>query len=460
MRDKNPLGRQLFYRTLGLVILLALWAISPTPSFKPLHALSLEPLQGFIVKISPLSSILEPFVGLPTYLASVQNPVLQGISVIIWIAAVYILWQALFRKPIALWQGIRRLVLLIVIGCCIVFYMLLAPFPAVRLVPQDKDMILIDLHSHTYFSYDGLASPEENAMWHIKHNFSAWFITDHWKVHNSEFLENLSRATPFTTVVLGGEEVSDNSANWFVVLGGNTSFSGSRWLAPKELIARAHSERGIVIAARWWKMYTPLKDLIAAGVDGFEAVNAGHPSLSNAKRLDLLRVSRTYPLIILSSSDWHGWGNFCWTWNALKIPGWQNMTNEEKRAAIFSALKDKKPEILPILYGRKELQGKWRIIFSPFICCFYYFSSLKIFGLLSWIVWGIFIAALARSRLWPYCFPIIIGIGGLLLFIKGWRYILLAFKVPSTIVLPLGVALMIIGTELLFYIFIPARKKK
>jgi len=460
MRDKKLLGRQLLSCALGIIVILAIWAIFPTPPFKPLNALTLEPLQGFTMETSSLSAVLEPFVGLPSYLASVQNPVLQGISVIIWIVAVYISWQVFSQKPIDLQQGIRRLAFLLAIGSCIVFYMFFAPFPAVRLVPQDKDTILIDFHSHTYFSHDGLASPDENTRWHLNHNFSAWFITEHWKRHNSEFLENLSRETLFATTVLGGEEVSDNIRNLFLVLGGNTSFFESRWLPTKELVSRAHSEKGIVIATRWWKVYTPLNDLIAAGVDGFEAANAGHPNLTDSKRQDLLRISSATSLIIISASDWHGWGNFCRTWNAIRIPGWKNMTYEEKRSSILNALRDKKPEILPILFGRKELQGIWRIIFSPFICGFYYFSSLKFFGLLSWIAWGLLIAALARSRLRHYCFYTIIGMGGMLLLAKGGRYILLSSKVPSTIVFPTGITLNLIGAGLLIYIFILIRKKK
>ena len=421
----------------------------------PLNALTLEPLTGFSAVVSPLAYICEPFVGFPGYLSTLHRPGYQILSWIAWISLAIILWHAATRQRLSLRPLLGQLALSWMTIGFVCLYILFVPLPAVRIIPPDKDTIFFDIHSHTFFSHDGLASPQENISWHLRHNFSAWFITDHWGQNDAGITIAIAEKTPPFPTVIEGEEVSDDSGNYLLILGGRASFFSSRWLSLKELVKQAHSIGGIVVSAHWWERNTPLKDLVSAGVDGVEIANGGHPSIPEGKRKEALEMSKKAPLTLLAASDWHGWGSFCTTWNAIRIPGWKGMNTEEKRKEIISATKEGKSRIIPILLGRKEVQGPWRITFSPFFSAYYYFSSLDFFHIFSWIVWVVLIAFLARSRAWLYCALLVVGIGGIFFLVRGGLYLLSAPGSHSNLLVPAGLALVLIGGGILVY---PVRK--
>lgn len=434
----------------GSLLLLVLSLVRATPPYAPLNAETLTPAPGFSVEIPLIGRVFEPFVGLPSYFASLHHPLTQGYSWGLWTLLIVSIRRVVGSGRISFRRVIRDAAYVVGAMGLSALYILFMPLPPVTLIPQDHDTVLLDIHSHTYYSHDGLASPGENIAWHLDHNFSSWFVTDHWNLGSSEKLRERVRQMPSPPTILPGEEVSDDIGNYLLVLGGRESFANDRWLPAGKIVERAHSTGGIVVSSLWWRQPTALKDLATAGVDGFEVYNAGHPTISARKRQEFVAMAAASHLPLFASPDWHGWGSFCWTWNALRIPGWGTMTLEQRKMSIMEAIRGRDSGILPLLYGRQEVQGIGRIIFSPFVCGFYYFTSLDIFGTLSWIGWSFIVIAFGRSRFGKRCAFAAVGLGGIFLVIRGASYLVSSSHAPSTIIAPTGAGLVLLGGLLLY----------
>jgi hypothetical protein len=69
-----------------------------------------------------------------------------------------------------------------------------------------------------------------------------------------------------------------------------------------------------------------LDSLVAAGVAGFEIVNAS-PKAADfplARRDSIVRLARAHGLLLAGVSDSHGWGATSLDWMLVDLPGWRS----------------------------------------------------------------------------------------------------------------------------------------
>jgi hypothetical protein len=86
-------------------------------------------------------------------------------------------------------------------------------FPSNYVPPEyntSKYNVLLDQHSHTIWS-DGVLTPEQNIIWHIKHGFNAAVITDHHAIQGALEAQRIAREKYNDTFkVIIGQEWSNN----------------------------------------------------------------------------------------------------------------------------------------------------------------------------------------------------------------------------------------------------------
>ncbi len=232
-----------------------------------------------------------------------------------------------------------------------VLYTLLAPIPCSKIVTTDKRWKLIDVHSHTYYSHDGIFSPEQNNKWHKLNNNDVWFITDHDKITESKY----------TKALLGTELLLEG--NHFVFLGikDKEKFSSCRTL--KEKIQEIHRQNGYVLVVEYWRDNgLSLKQLVDLRIDGIEIINSGYPETPREVQQKAIAFCKTNNLTTWAGTNWHGWGNSCHTITAVRHKNYKTLSIED----LFSAIKNGELETLPLKMNRAEYYGNIRIIFDPF----------------------------------------------------------------------------------------------
>jgi hypothetical protein len=83
-----------------------------------------------------------------------------------------------------------------------------------------------------------------------------------------------------------------------------------------------------------------LDTLVAAGLDGFEIVNASPKAneLTRADRDSVIRVAQSRDRLVLGVSDSHGWGATSMVWNLVRTPGIE--PGSDRCGAILRRLHD------------------------------------------------------------------------------------------------------------------------
>jgi len=207
------------------------------------------------------------------------------------------------------------------------------PMLALRGV-DPRDMV-VDFHSHTNVSHDVGGTwmdgfdTDANLRWHTRAGFDATFITDHNEVSRESGVgsqETGERNSGGATVFCPGIEVSAWRAH-IVLLGDTLPVDRSRYNGSLDelltLLATSDSALGALSVAslpeyrrnHWDRLDT----LIAAGLDGFEVVNASPKAneLPRAERDSVIALARAHNRFVVGVSDSHGWGATSMVWNLV-----------------------------------------------------------------------------------------------------------------------------------------------
>jgi len=208
--------------------------------------------------------------------------------------------------------------------------------PMLALTGADPHDLVVDFHSHTNVSHDVQGTwmrgfdTEANRRWHTRAGFDATFITDHNTV------AGLPAGKPGTghrdgqAVACPGIEVSAWRAH-IVLLGDTLPVDRSRYNGSLDalvaLLATSDSALGALSVAslpeyrrnHWGR----LDQLVAAGLDGFEVVNASPKAneLSRADRDSVIALARARNRFVVGVSDSHGWGATSMVWNLVRRSG-------------------------------------------------------------------------------------------------------------------------------------------
>lgn len=220
------------------------------------------------------------------------------------------------------------------------------PRPIPRLVADDPQALVFDIHSHTALSHDGRPgfSAAASAAWHARAGFDAAFLTDH---------NRFGSATRWRTDAAGrrprlldAEELSLSGLH-LIVLGNRAEISNrgwnTSWDSTAALIRRvaADSARPFLVASlpEYWRNHwgPRLGDLTAWGVAGFEVWTTSPRAmeLPPAERREVIARARLSGLALFGATDMHGYGNAATVWNVARLPGWRALGDSALTAALI-----------------------------------------------------------------------------------------------------------------------------
>jgi hypothetical protein len=244
--------------------------------------------------------------------------------------------------------------------------------PMVALEGELRSEALVDFHSHTNASHDVRGTlmrgfdARDNIAWHRRAGFDAVFITD----HNTTAGLIDERTEP---VLCPGREVSAWRAH-IVLLGGTVdSVRGPYrrdWagllglLHDADTLYRSHSVASIPEYERYH--WGRLDSLAAAGLDGFEIVNASPKAneLSRARRDSVIDLARRRGLFVVGVSDHHGWGATSMTWSLVDVPGWRD-NPDRLCSGILAALGQGFPAVRVVERHRLRPDDWWPKWLTP-----------------------------------------------------------------------------------------------
>ncbi len=274
------------------------------------------------------------------------------------------------------------------------------PRPAVALRSADPDDIVVDLHSHTSASRDGLPWFDVPASrnWHRKMGFHAVYITDHDIVNAAWAARALNPARAGDDLVfLPGEELSLYKLHLVVL--GNTG-----WIDPRPFdgsleavlsLLRELAVRKNVITIASLPEYNAdswgaVERYVAAGVDGFEMATGAPQSLDfpASRRARVRGLAERASLCLTAATDMHGYGHACLTWTVLHIPGWRRMSPSALDDAVRAVLRDGGPNgARPVIRDSLFPASSWK---TPLVLPAFVWGlarSLTWGETISWLCW-------------------------------------------------------------------------
>ena len=365
-----------------------------------IDGLNSEPVPGFDIRISICRIIFEPVFGPLLFYLRADQPFEEFGVLLIWILSlslVYLIVYIISNKNNYSFKTIlkrslywlRNVTLLVCIWFGLLLIIIFGRLPANTIINNHENIILVNTHCHSEHSHDGIISQEGLLKWHAYHGFNAFFITDHG--HHEETMKAVKAqgdgALPQNPLIICGEEFS--GGNHMTLLGLNRNFN-TKGLTDQQVVDSAHQNNGVVIVAHWFdgerKSIPYFLDL---GVEGFEIANQGY-GLTYEKRIfdNIVNTCTSNGLLTVGAADYHGYGNACFVWNALNIPGWHQMGYDQKRESVLNIFRQKSmSKIQVLLYNDRHVFNRSQVLWSPFYTSISYFRSLSIWQVLSWFIW-------------------------------------------------------------------------
>lgn len=419
---------------LVLLLVFTVAALSPWHPAGPFDARTYASLAHMHLAYPWTSIFWEPLAGPSNVIVGAPDFRLAFAVTAFWLGVAAAIWT--WRRGGAWWwRGLRTTAWAVFAPWCLVAYMLFASyihFPGWRLYVADPNAVVADLHSHTLGSHDGLVRAPFNLSWHLARGFNVVAVTEHDDPRGSFYAQQVGEKEFPNLGVIPGVEVADEYGGFLVGLGLQQgvpipNFWTDRDNYAQRFVNAVHNDHhGVVISLAWRLNVAAVEKLAKAGVDGFEIANNGHPDVSASVRDAILRLARQDHLVLVASSDWHGWGGAIRTWTVFHIPGAATMTPQQRADAVLAALRaHDSAAITPVIAGRLGSSSIARIIFAPLVETARYGAELSIPRLFGWWAWGGLLiaatAALSRRRLRParLLFVVWLGIVGTALLWRG-----------------------------------------
>jgi hypothetical protein len=269
--------------------------------------------------------------------------------------------------------------------------------PMLALAGTRPDDIVVDLHSHTNVSHDVRGTlmhgydVEASRRWHGRAGFDAFFVTDHntttgWR--GAPIGANLRPAA------CPGIEVSAWRAH-IVLLGDTTDVRQSEYDGSLDkvlhLLRDSRPRYGALAVAslpEYSRSFWPdLDSLVAAGVAGFEIVNAS-PKAADfplVRRDSIIRLARTHGLLLAGVSDSHGWGATSLDWMLVSLPGWRSQP--DPCPALLERLGRPDDGIRIIERHHLTPESRWPWLLTPLGVLWEGWRSQGTMLMLGWLVW-------------------------------------------------------------------------
>lgn len=372
-------------------------------SIQVVEAISGTPVSHVAINISWLRVLFEPFWGYLFFIARGHWVIEEYLMVFFWCTTILLVAIALkfWRLQLQLGRffGVLRFLLrklslfpiLVLLFIAVFLGIIFIPLPTNTIENTDTEKILIDFHCHTVYSHDGLITPEAQIRWHRRNGFDAFFFSDHNRLEPTREFIHAREKSPDDLVLLPGEEFSGKSH--LLLLGIDSTFQ-TRHFSDEAVVRAVKQQNGLVFVAHWWSRHQySIQQYIDWGVDGFEIAKQGKEILYDRQVFaDLVQACRDQQKLMLGTSDFHGYGSFCYAWTRMRVPDWSRLNYSQRQQEIMNILHrgDLRDFQVLVYNDRPEISRQWLPV-SPLIHAVNYFRSLNWWQALSWLIWaGIF----------------------------------------------------------------------
>lgn len=314
-------------------------------------------------------------------------------------ALLYLLWRA-GRGALGRTRPFRPLRELAVLGASLAGFVLFLALgilwhrPMLRVAGAGPDLAVVDFHSHTNVSHDVRGTlmsgfdVRANLAWHRRAGFDAVFITDHNTIAPTTQTAGLPLRCP-------GIEVSAWRAH-IVLLGDTLPVDRDRYSRDWAGLARllgvsdsAYHARSVASLPEYERNHWDrLDSLVAAGLDGFEIVNASPKAneLSRARRDRVVALARRTGRFVVGVSDHHGWGATSMVWNLVPIPAWRT-TPALLCGRILARLGQGAASVQVVERHRLRAESAWPGLLTPIGVAWETWRGMTGPVTLSWLVW-------------------------------------------------------------------------
>jgi hypothetical protein len=129
-----------------------------------------------------------------------------------------------------------------------------------------------------------------------------------------------------------------------------------------------------------------LDQLVAAGLDGFEIVNASPKAneLPRAERDSVIALARTHNRFVVGVSDSHGWGATSMVWNLVHLSG---APSSDPCPAVLQTLRSGFPAVSIIERHRLRPDAWWPTWLTPLGVVWETWRSMGWVLSAAWILW-------------------------------------------------------------------------
>lgn len=286
---------------------------------------------------------------------------------------------------------------------------ILVPRPMAKLVVQDPEVLVLDVHAHTMYSHDGRPgfSPAKRRAWSAKAGFHAIYITDHLSYRTWDAAFRGQRETMAMNparagdglVALRGLELRSGGQHVNVL---SMSPADSTWVRDGDhLVGRmtlAHDGRPAVVVqtipSTLARIAGPSEDSLplATAIE----INAGAPRGLEQDLRDhdrIVRLADSLDLALVAGSDHHGWGSTAAAWTLMRLPGWRRLSPEALASAIEDRFRTARRQATRVVERRTpELEkGPGLVALVP-LMLYELNATLSPSQRLSWVcwIWGLF----------------------------------------------------------------------
>jgi predicted metal-dependent phosphoesterase TrpH len=393
----------------GLLVL-SVCAALPLQPQGPFDARDHSRLAGMRLEPSGWSSLIEPWAAPIHILAGAPDFRVAGAAALIWLVLGVAAWRLVTdmrrRHAHSRWRcALRAVGTGVAAGLVLVVWMvsaLMIRLPGWRLVVDDAKTLVADLQSHTFRSHDGLVTEAENLAWHSAAGINVVALTEHAHVATSAGADTagLAASTPRPAVILGTELRWKRTGAFLLGLGLEPDYQSPDDPRDPTFPARyatyVHEQhRGAVIALAFKLRLEDVIPLAEAGFDAFEIANSGHPRIPSEVRQRLLEVARERGLVLLASSDWHGWGGVARTWTVIRTPEGVPASADEIAELVVKKLRDRDTaDFIPVVAGYLGSPSPLRGVFAPIVEPLRYAAELSLARVISWWVWAALVLVL------------------------------------------------------------------
>ncbi len=384
---------------LGLMVLTVLACLPYRPQ-GPFDARNYARLAGMRVEQHAWTALIEPFFAPTRIVAGAPNFLFAGLSLLIWVFLGAGVWGmfAEFRAGkkkkgalrIAL-AGIRSALIASSCLLLLIFLFVMARVPGWRLVVDDPNRVVADLHTHTVISHDGLVSMRTNLDWHTSCGYDMEVFIEHDNLVDHVIRGLKPSEASRMPAFLSGLEVHTGPRAMVIAVCRNPDVKLGSSENTASFVEKVHRDCGgavIVVTLNNLRAGDVVR-LADDGVDGFEIANCGHPGLTPDLRREVLDVCRARGLVLAADTDWHGWTGLTRTWNVIKVTGAAGLSRSQRAAAVLDRLKQhESADIIPVVAGYMGRPSGVRSVFAPVFETIRYCMELTPARVLSWWVWA------------------------------------------------------------------------